>query len=168
MYFMRKCLLLFLPFLCTGYAFAQQPFKKNDLYFEFLGNGIWSSISYERQLKNEWGWGARIGIGYFSGDEQFRATIPIGINYLFPLKNNKSFLEAGIGGTWSNAAGIKTYKQELAAGGRDYSEHLWSAVPVIGYRRHTKSQFMWRTSMMTFLNKYRVIPSFGIAVGKRF
>ncbi len=146
-------------------VFGQNSSRKNDLYFEFLGNGIWSSISYERQLKNEPGWGLRVGVGYFSGDDKFRITVPVGVNYLFNLRNNKSFLDAGMGGTWSGAAGLK---KDLPTGERDYDERIWSLVPSIGYRRHTKGNFMWRGSFTPLINKYRFIPSLGFSLGKRF
>ena len=78
---------------------AQNNFRKNDVYFELLGNGIGASLNYERQLQAKPGFGVRVGIGYFSGDEKFRVSIPIGVNYLFRLGSDKSFLEAGVGGT---------------------------------------------------------------------
>ena len=164
---MRKYPLLLLILLASTTVFGQTPFKKNDLYIEFVGNGIGSSISYERQLTNKPGLGLRLGVGYFSGDEKFRVSIPIGINYLFTLTSNKSFLDAGIGTTWSNAAGMKTLKQE-AVSGRDYSEHIWSIVPSIGYRRHIKGNFMWRASFTPIINKYRFLPFPGLSIGKRF
>lgn len=146
-------------------VFAQETFKKNDAYFEFLGNGIYASLNYERQLTSKPGVGVRTGVGYFSGNQAFSVSIPIGINYLFALKNNRSFLDAGLGGTWSAAAGLK---KDVATGERDYSKHIWSVVPSVGYRRHTKGNFMWRTSFTPILNTYRIIPHLGISVGKRF
>jgi hypothetical protein len=166
-----KQILTLVTFLASTSLMAQKDFRKNDMYFELLGNGIGASVNYERQLQDKPGLGVRIGIGYFSGDEQFRVSIPLGVNYLFQLGNNKSFLDAGLSGTWSGAAGLKTVKQETTAGGvriRDYNERIWSAVPSIGYRRHTKGNFMWRTSFTPILNKYRTMPWFGISIGKRF
>lgn len=149
-------------------AFSQTTFKKNDVYGELLGNGIIASLNYERQLTDKPGLGVRVGIGYFSGDEQFRLSVPLGINYLLTLTSNKSFLDLGVGTTWSGSAGLMTPKQEAAAGGRDYSEHIWSLVPGIGYRRHTRSDFMWRVNFTPIFNKYRAMPWFGISFGKRF
>ncbi|WP_148661255.1 hypothetical protein [Flavisolibacter tropicus] len=149
-------------------AFPQSSFKKNDVYGEFMGNGIFASLNYERQLTNKPGLGVRAGIGYFSGDEKFRLSVPLGVNYLFTLNINKSFLDVGVGGTWSGSAGLMTLKQEAAAGGRDYSEHIWSLVPSLGYRRHTKSDFMWRVNFTPIFNKYRAMPWIGISIGKRF
>lgn len=163
---MRKHVLFILAAITALPVFGQESFRKNDLYFEFLGNGILASVNYERQLTSKPGVGIRLGVGYWSGDEKFRATFPLGLNYLFHLKNNKSFLDAGVGGTWSYAAGLKTIRQE-AATGRDYGENIWSLVPSVGYRRHTKGNFMWRTSFTPVINKYRLIPMIGLSFGKR-
>lgn len=165
---MCKYSIPFLTIFISTSLFGQTSFRQNDIYFELLGNGIVASISYERQIINKPGLGLRLGVGYFSGDEQFRVSIPVGVNYLFNLRNNKSFLDAGIGATWSGAAGLKTFKQDAAAGGRDYSERIWSAVPNIGYRHHTKGNFMWRASFTPVINKYRAMPWLGLSIGKRF
>jgi hypothetical protein len=162
---MRRYFLLFLFLSFLTSAFAQNTFRRNDIYFEFLGNGIGASVNYERQLNNKPGLGVRLGIGYFSGDEQFRLSFPVGINYLFTIGNSNSLLDAGIGATWSGAAGLDT-KEPIGA--RDYIERVWSFIPSIGYRRHTKGNLMWRTSFTPVINKYRVMPWVGISIGKRF
>ncbi len=161
---MRKCLLPFIIFSLLTSAFGQNTFKKNDIYLELLGNGIGASLNYERQLNNNPSLGVRLGLGYYSGTEQFRVSIPIGVNYLFKIGSKKSFLDAGIGGTWSEAAGLK----EALAGVRDYNERIWSFVPSIGYRRHTQGNLMWRASLTPVINKYRVMPWVGFSIGKRF
>ena len=161
---MLKYLLPVITVFLATVAFGQHTFKKNDIYFEVLGNGIGASINYERQLTSKPGLGLRAGIGYFSGDQEFRVSIPLGVIYLFSLSHHKSFLDAGIGGTWSGAAGLE---KDISTGERDYSERIWSIVPSIGYRRHTKNNFMWRTSFTPIINKYRVMPWLGISVGKR-
>jgi hypothetical protein len=162
----RYILLLLLLSIGTSLS-GQNAFKRNDIYFELLGNGIAASLNYERQLKSEPGLGIRLGVGYFSGDEKFRLSIPIAVNYLFNFGHDKSFLDVSIGGTWSLAAGLKTPQQEAASGGRDYREHIWSLVPGIGYRRHTKGNFIWRASLTPIINKYRVMPWPGLSIGKR-
>lgn len=165
---MHKKLFPILLLIVSVSAFSQATFKKNDVYGEFMGNGIFASLNYERQLTNKPGLGVRAGLGYFSGDEKFRLSVPLGINYLFALVTNKSFLDAGIGATWSGSAGLMTPKQEAAVGGRDYSEHIWSLVPNIGFRRHTRNDFMWRANFTPIFNKYRTMPWIGISFGKRF
>jgi hypothetical protein len=162
---MPKYLLFLVMLILCEVAFGQHAFKRNDLYFELFGNGIYASVNYEKQLTSKPGFGLRAGIGYFSGDEKLRVSVPIGVHYLFKLRNEKSFLDAGVGGTWSGAAGLK---HDELSGVRDYSEHIVSLVPGIGYRRHTKGNVMWRTNFMMIINKYIVVPYLGLSLGKRF
>lgn len=162
---MQNYLLLSSLLFLSIAAFGQQSFKKNDVYVEFLGNGIYASVDYERQITSRPGLGLRAGIGYFSGDEKFRVSVLIGVNYLFDLGSGKSFVDAGIGGTWSGAAGLKL---DDSNGVRDYHEHIWSIVPGLGYRHHTQGNLMWRISFTPIINKYRTEPYFGISFGKRF
>jgi hypothetical protein len=164
---MSKCVLLLLLLSIRASLSGQNAFKQNDIYFEFLGNGVVASLNYERQLKSEPGLGIRLGVGYFSADQKFRVSIPVAVNYLFSFAHEKSFLDVSLGGTWSRAAGLKTPQQDAASGGRDYREHLWSLVPGIGYRRHTRGNFMWRASLTPIINKYRVMPWPGLSIGKR-
>ncbi len=162
---MRKYPLLLLIIVSAISATAQTTFKKNSLYVELAGNALYASLNYERQLTNKPGIGIRLGVGYFSSDEKFRISIPIAINYLFQLNNDRSFIDASLGATWSGAAGIK---KDSSDGTRDYSEHILSFVPAIGYRRHTKGGFMWRVSFTPLINKYRVVPIPGVSIGKVF
>ncbi len=96
---MRIHFLLLVTLVLSNVSFSQQTFKRNDIYFELSGNGIAGSICYERHLSSKPGFGLRAGVGVY-GDGKLRVSIPLGINYLFMLTPNKSFLEAGIGGTW--------------------------------------------------------------------
>src|ERR1035437_5932834 len=93
---MRKYFLTILIIATVTFAFGQSAFKKNDIYLEAGGNGLFGSVNYERQLTKE----ARIGIGFYS-ENAFYLTIPVGINYLFKLKSSKSFIDAGLGVTWT-------------------------------------------------------------------
>src|SRR5688572_6627990 len=101
---MKKFLLGLFIITNTNFVFAQSSFKKNTLYGQFAGNGIFLSLHYERQLTPKPGLGIRIGIGHASSDEKFRITIPVGVNYLFDLKNKKSFIDMSLGATWSETA----------------------------------------------------------------
>lgn len=162
---MRKYNLFLLACFMVNSAFAQNSFRSNTIYGEFLGNGIIASVNYEKQLLHKEGLGVRVGLGYYSGDEKFRFSFPVGVNYLFHLFKHKSFLDVGAGVTWSGAAGLQTNKQELTNGRDDGT--IASFVPSIGYRHHTKHYFMWRVSFTPVINKYRVIPFPAISIGKR-
>jgi hypothetical protein len=85
-------------------SYAQQNFNRNDIYLEAGGNGLFASVNYERQLTKQPGIGFRVGIGFYT-EKAFYLTIPVGINYLFKLKNNQSFIDAGLGATFSRIDG---------------------------------------------------------------
>jgi hypothetical protein len=165
---MRKYFPLSLILVITTSVSAQNSFKRNDIYGEMFGNGIGIvSLNYERQLKDKPGFGFRLGLGYFS-DYKFPLSVPVGINYLINLRHYKSLIDVGAGVTWSNAAGLKTFKQE-ALTGRGYDEYIVSFIPSIGYRQHIiNDKFMWRFSLSSIMNKYRVFPYLGLSAGMRF
>ena len=79
-------------------SFGQTAFKKNDIYLEAGGNGFFASVNYERQLTRQPGLGVRLGVGFYT-ENAFYLTIPVGINYLFKLNSDKSFIDAGLGVT---------------------------------------------------------------------
>jgi hypothetical protein len=64
--------------------------------------------NYERQLGNKPGPGIRAGIGYASSTGEFRVSVPVGINYLFDLSHERSFIETGVGVTWAEESIWKT------------------------------------------------------------
>ena len=134
---------------------AQTSFKQNTFYLEAGGNGLFGSVNYERQLTKEPGFGARIGIGFYS-EGAFWVTIPAGINYLFPLKH-ASFIDAGLGVTW-------TGHDEKSSKGL----YFFNFVPSIGYRKSAPHDVMWRISLTPVANKYGFVPWVGASVGKRF
>ena len=144
------------------HSFGQSSFKKNGMYVETGGNGLFGSVNYERQLTKEAGLGARIGVGFYL-ENAFYLTIPVGINYLFPLKNDKSFIDAGLGATWTRIDGSLFGESKNSNG-----EHFVNFVPSVGYRRHTAQNLMWRISVTPVANKYTLVPWLGASIGKRF
>ncbi|HUS03632.1 MAG TPA: hypothetical protein VMY77_17950 [Chitinophagaceae bacterium] len=160
---MRKTLfniaLLFIAINTVG----QDPFKKNDIYLEAGGNGLFGSLNYERQLTKEPGIGARIGVGFYT-ENAFYLTTLVGINYLFNLKNNRSFIDAGLGVTWARTDGAFIGSSSQYTNG----DRFVNFVPSIGYRRHTLKNVMWRISLTPVINKYTGAPWLGLSIGKRF
>lgn len=156
----RLCLLLFLLTASTGLS-AQKSFKKNNAYIEVLGNGLALSVNYERQLSDKPGPGLFLGIG-LGGN---KPVIPFGIKYLFGLKNNKSFIEAGAGVTLAEA-GI--WKDDLPATVNRYA-YTPGFIPCLGYRHHTSYGLMWRINYTPAFSRYRNIPAFfGVSAGWQF
>jgi len=159
---MRKHFLLGILLFTTAVSYGQPSFKKNDIYLEAGGNGLFGSLNYERQLGKVAGLGARLGVGFYSEDA-FYLTIPVGLNYLFKLKNNRSFIDAGLGVTFARIDGDLFGDSKNSNG-----DNFVSVVPSIGYRKHTTKDLMWRFSFTPVINKDGLVPWLGIAFGKRF
>lgn len=159
---MRKTALTSLALCTLNLLFAQNTFKKNDLYFEAGGTGLFGSINYERQITKQPGLGGRIGIGYYS-ENAFYLTIPVGINYLFPLKGEKSFIDAGLNVTFA-----RVDAKLFASDKNSHGEHFNNFVPGVGYRRHTSKNVLWRISLTPVINKDGLVPWLGFSFGKRF
>jgi hypothetical protein len=157
-----KTLLLLLPITVHAFSLkAQNDFKKNDVYLEAGGSGFFGSINYERQLTNKPGLGLRWGVGFYT-DQAYYLAIPIGFNYLFPLRNKHSFMEVGLGTTWSTDETFIDEKQTWE------KKTLGTFIPSLAYRRHTKHSLMWRIAATPLINKFGVYPWLGFSLGKRF
>ena len=70
--------------------------QRNTVFVEGMGAGGIGSISYERQLTKKPELMIRAGVGTLVFDK----TIPVGVDYLFPLKKNNEFLEVGLAYTF--------------------------------------------------------------------
>jgi hypothetical protein len=158
---MTKFILLTFLSFTTFTAVGQHGFRKNDIYLEAGGNGLFGSLSYERQLTKEPGLAARIGIGFYT-ENDFFLTLPVGVNYLLELKKKNTFIDAGFGVTWALVNGKFSNDPE------DIGENFTSFIPSIGYRKHTAKNIMWRISLTPVINKHDFIPWLGLSIGKRF
>ena len=159
-FLMRKCLfplILFVNIVTHG----QQP-SKNFVYIEAFGNVLFGSVNYERQLTSQPGIGVRFGVGFYS-ENAFYLTIPVGVNYLFALEKYGTFIDAGLGVTWTRING------QLFGNAKQLQVDNWvNFVPSIGYRRHTSRNLMWRISLTPVANKYTLVPWLGVSIGKCF
>jgi len=104
---MNKIKFLIICLFVSIISFAQENQKsnsgnlKNTVFVEALGNGLFGSINYERQLTKEPGLSLRAGIGFYT-EYDFYLTLPFSIQYLIDLNRN-NFIETGIGYTWADA-----------------------------------------------------------------
>lgn len=145
---------------------GQTTFKNNGLFIELGGNGLFTSLNYERHFSDKPGIGMRLGIGFYSTDP-FRLTFPVGVNYLMKLNNNNSLLDFGLGATYSKSD-VKLY---IIVDNKDpnyVNTNYINIVPSIGYRRHTSNNLMWRISFTPIINQYDFIPFLGFSIGKLF
>jgi hypothetical protein len=155
-------LFVFIFLLLSTTAFSQNDFKRNYLYLEAGGTGLFGSVNYERQLTKEPGIGFRIGLGFYTENALYM-TIPAGINFIFPLKKDNSFIEAGLGIAWAKIDG-KLFMKENNTNGDNFT----SVLPSVYYRKHLKNNVMLKAGVTPVFNKYTVFPWIGFALGKSF
>ncbi|HEV8285122.1 MAG TPA: hypothetical protein VGQ09_12480 [Chitinophagaceae bacterium] len=137
---------------------AQKAFRKNTLYGEIAGNGLVLSANYERQLGNKPGLGLHIGVGLGG----YYPAIPVGVDYLFDLGHEKSFIEVGVGVT---LAELELWDDKYYIGHNPYKAGF---IPSIGYRHHTSYGLMWKLIYTPIFSSYRNIPLYaGASVGWR-
>ena len=155
-------LILIASLFIVGSAFSQNDFKKNYIYLEAGGNGLWSSVNYERQITKDPGLGFRAGLGFYT-EYSFYMTIPIGVNFLFKIQENKSFIDAGLGITWAKVDG-KLFGKENNPNGDSFT----NIIPAIYYRRHAKNNLIWKAGFTPVVNKGEITPWIALAIGKSF
>ena len=83
---MNKIKFLIICLFVSIISFAQENQKsnsgnlKNTVFVEALGNGLFGSINYERQLTKEPGLSLRAGIGFYT-EYDFYLTLPFSLFY---------------------------------------------------------------------------------------
>lgn len=160
---MRQLLLLAIFFFSTLSMSGQNTFRQNNIFLELGGNGLGYSLNYERQLLKKPGPGIRIGMGSYSLDE-FQLSIPVGVNLLLNIYDNKVFLDLGYGVTYTKAD-AKLYisvKRDPSYRNTNYFNYIPSA----GIRFHTSRNYLWRLTLSGVVNDYGLIPWIGVSFGK--
>ena len=139
--------------------------KPNTIYFELGGNGLFTSINYERQLLKSKRLNFHIGTGIYGVTPTY-LTIPFGLNYLFKLNNSNSYIDLGFGATYSKADVIlyANIKRNLGY----IQTNFWNYIPSLGYRKLTKNNLMYRFSLTPIINHNDFLPFMGFSIGKNF
>ncbi len=137
---------------------------KNTVFVEALGNGLFGSINYERQLTKEPGLSLRAGIGFYT-EYNFYLTLPFSIQYLIDLNRN-NFIETGIGYTWADAGADDVFNNESVKN----SDNLNNLFLSVGYKKHFGKDWMWKANFTPLItnNKEVTLPWIGVSIGKRF
>ena len=165
---MRTILLTLLITIISCSAFTQNLSKKNEIFVEALGNGLLGSVNYARQLTEKPMLEIRAGLGLYGSDPKTYLTIPVSLNYLFNIRNNHTFLFAGLGATYTEAdvrMGLIIDYNEVF---RDTKSTSVNFVPSFGYMRYTSKDYCWRVSFNPVINVHGFLPSLGLGFGKRF
>lgn len=137
---------------------------KNTVFVEALGNGLFGSINYERQLTKEPGLSLRAGIGFYT-EYDFYLTLPFSIQYLIDLNRN-NFIETGIGYTRADAGADDIFNNESVKN----SDNLNNLFLSVGYKKHFGKDWMWKANFTPLItnNKEVTLPWIGVSIGKRF
>ena len=145
---------------------GQSKNKPNTVYFELGGNGLFTSLNYERQLLKSTKLNFHIGAGMYGVTPTY-LTIPFGINYLLQLNDANSFIDLGFGATYSKAD-VALYAI-VEHRDPDYKNtNYWNYIPGVGYRKLTKRDIMYRFSFTPVINHNDFLPFLGISIGKSF
>lgn len=145
---------------------GQSKSKLNTVYFELGGNGLFTSINYERQLLKKTRINFHIGTGIY-GVQPAYLTIPFGINYLFKLNNTNSYIDLGFGATYSKAD-VALYAIVEHKNPNYKNTNYWNYIPSVGYRKLTKKNLMYRFSLTPVINHNDFLPFLGFSIGKSF
>lgn len=142
--FIAALLIFMLPLSGVG----QNEIKREAIFLEGLGSGIFYSFNYDWRFKEQAnGLGAKIGLGYTAIDGYSVATIPFAANYLIGKKRN--FLEFGLGAT---VLLLSEANSTTAASDRRLSASGLLFNGIIGYRRVAKSGFLLRAGFIPFFS----------------
>jgi hypothetical protein len=140
-----------------------EPQLRNAVYVEALGNGLFGSLNYERQLTRTPGLSFRIGVGFYTEDD-FYLSIPVSLHYLIDLGRN-NYIDTGLGYTYADSGPDDLFSSSQ----RSNSGNLHNLFLMAGYRRHFGRDWMLRASFTPLTNNFDVtLPWIGIAIGKRF
>jgi hypothetical protein len=145
---------------------GQSKAKLNTVYFELGGNGLFTSINYERQLLKNTRLNFHIGTGIY-GVQPTYLTIPFGINYLFKLSNSNSYIDLGFGSTYSKAD-VALYAIVEHRNPNYKNTNYWNYIPSVAYRKLTKRNLMYRFSLSPVINHNDFLPFLGFSIGKSF
>jgi hypothetical protein len=159
-----KKILIWLFVAIPMFTISQTSQKKNAGYVQVLGNGLTLSVNYERQLTKQPGLNAQIGAGLGN----YKPRIPIGLNYLFNLKNQKSFIETGFAVVLTEKSFL--YNDFIFETPEPTEEEYGLAyVPSIGFRYHASKGFMCKVIYSPILSKVQNFWGYGgLGLGWRF
>jgi hypothetical protein len=146
---------------------------QTTFFAELGGPGILFSANIDRRFKkSNLGWGARVGLGFISGDYEYDdngyyrqrsvLTFPVQVNYVFGKGESPHTFEVG--------AGFTALGKKIDVFG--YSDS--GATSIMGtaafmYRRQPKNGgFAWRIGFTPFIYDGYIQASGGVSVGYAF
>ena len=146
---------------------------QTSFFAELGGPGILFSANIDRRFsKSSLGAGARIGLGFVSGDfyesslgyyqMQSIATFPMQLNYIFGKLNSVHTFEVGAGAT------IIGKKIDIFDNGSTKNSSVYGTACFM-YRRQPKDGgFSWRIGFTPIISGGYIQPMAGVSVGYNF
>ncbi len=156
---MHKNHYLYFLLLISTTVFSQDFIpRRNALFIEAGGNGLFTSVNYERRLTSaNKGFAFRIGVGMYAENVLY-LTIPFTVHYMFPLNNRGSYLDAGTGITGSVMNTNVIFKGD--------EDSFTSFTGVLGWRKYSRNgNRFFRVAFTPVINKYGFVPWLGIGIG---
>jgi hypothetical protein len=129
--------------------------KKNEIFLELGGNGLFGSVNYSRQVTNNPMFEVRVGLGAY-GTEKTYLTIPIALNYVIKIGNQHSFLNLGFGTTYTKADVRIGRIIDYEEGFEDTRSEKFNIIPSLGYRYYTTKDFSYRVNLTPVFNRHGV------------
>lgn len=112
--------------------------KRNAVYVEALGNGLFYSINYERQILNNRNLGIKIGAMYFKGSSHV-VMLPLHLRYVLGQKHGLEI-----------AGGI-TYQYRFS---NSENEGILAPSGALMYRYQADNNFLFRVGIAPTFVKY--------------
>jgi hypothetical protein len=164
----KKIVFIIFAIFFTLLAHSQVAHPNNQVYFQLGGNGLLTSINYERKIVKKIPLFSNIGFGIYGSDKYI--TLPIGIKYLYQTnKKKQGFLSIGLGGTYTKAKVYLYPSIPKYPSGIVHKNNFWNFLPSIGYRSISKKQFVYSFDFLLLYNSYRKsLPYIGFSIGKAF
>ncbi len=175
-----KAALLIASLFISSLAFSQESTTskipgQTSFYAELGGPGILFSANIDRRFtKSHLGVGARIGLGFVTGDsydyvnnnydyeQKSVVTVPIQINYIFGKANSVHSFEVGAGATFvGKKIDIFDFYEERRSNVFGTASFMYRRQPMDG-------GFSWRIGFTPLIASGYIQPSGAVSVGYNF
>ncbi len=179
-HFMRRIIVVSLTLLSSTILFAQNNTVgkvpgRTQFFAEVGGPGILFSANIDTRFnKSSLGWGGRIGLGFYTGEEsnyisgtyyydpQSVVTLPVQVNYIFGKTDSPHTFEVGAGFT------IAGKKIDIMNYYNENRSNFFGTASFMYRRQPLKGGFTWRAGFTPLIARGYIQPSGALSVGYSF